>query len=72
MITVFPSKYTRTPMATKKTKAYLAGIAAYEAGISVDDCPLHQDTSAKKQWLEGWYEARTKTRLPHIYAKYPD
>lgn len=51
------------------------GETAYADGIAVDDCPYPSGTGAegnkaRAAWMTGWYDAKMRDKLGHIWAKY--
>lgn len=57
---------------TTKTAAAKKGLEDFLAGILIEECPYPHDTAPRKHWLAAYIEARTKERLKHVYATYPD
>ena len=47
---------------------YRDGAEAYREGRSVDDHDL--DKAGRNAFMDGWYDARTRDRLGHIFQRY--
>jgi ribosome modulation factor len=46
------------------------GEVAYAKGKSIEDCPYAIGCSKRTYWLTGWYDARTRHNLRHVFEKY--
>lgn len=55
-----------------KTTATKKGLEDFLAGIPIEECPYPHDTAPRKHWLAAYIEARTQSRLKHIYERYPN
>lgn len=53
----------------RKKKEYAQGQEAFEREMTIEDCP-HVKGARKIAWLAGYYDARTYSRLGHIFRKY--
>ena len=53
----------------KHTRYYLAGKCAFSDGVTVDNCP-HEKGIDRQRWMNGWYDARSYSRLGHIFDKW--
>jgi ribosome modulation factor len=51
---------------TSTTAAKQRGRVDYFAGKSMDDNPYKKSTQ-KTQWFIGWLDARTETKLGHLF-----
>lgn len=64
----------KTTKAKKQKQKYLyeykQGCASFEQGAGVDSCKYAKHTSAAKAWRTGWYDARTRSRLGHIFDRW--
>ena len=48
----------------------LAGENAYVAGMEAEDCPYKRHNANRIPWMFGWFNARTRERLRHVFEKH--
>lgn len=64
------------PIDLPRTASEIAeGEAAYAAGQDVDSCPYPSGNGAngnkaRSAWMTGWYDAKIRAKLGHIFDKY--
>lgn len=46
------------------------GETAFEKGKAVSACPYAIGCSKRTYWMTGWYDARTRHNLRHVFEKY--
>jgi len=65
-------KLTPTKRSEQLAIAYQEGADAYNSGAPVDTCNrLYKKNSVTaKHWRTGWYDARTRQRLKHIWDRW--
>jgi len=50
------------------TKAFAAGVAAYESGVShCPHAPRGGSSARRIQWWSGWLDARLRLERPNLY-----
>lgn len=54
----------------KQAAAYKAGQLAFEQNMTMGNCPYSPKDNRYLDWLDGFLDARTRSRLGHIFEKW--
>ncbi len=57
-------------IADKNRHEVLAGENAFAAGMEVNECPYRINNPNRTPWMSGWYNARTRMFLKHVFDKH--
>lgn len=46
------------------------GESDFKNGRPISNCPFPMGDERRKRWMTGWYDARTRKRLGHIFERW--
>ena len=68
------SKNKKVPLelnpAVREHPSYEEGVNAFTSFYDIDDCEYEWHTEERMAWLCGWYDARMRDKLGHVFEKH--